>query len=67
LKLQKELLAKHDFELFPEPLAKKFSKDDEWIIGNSKPMTGPLRLKLLIKKEGETNASPSGICPINWA
>jgi hypothetical protein len=56
-------LGKNDFELFPEPLAKKFSKDDEWIIGNSKPMTGPLRLKLLIKKEGEAFASPSGICP----
>jgi len=63
LKLQKELFGKNDFELFPEPLAKKFSKDDEWIIGNSKPMTGPLRLKLLIKKEGEAFASPSGICP----
>ena len=63
MKLQKELLGKNDFELFPEPLAKKFSKDDEWMIGNSKPMTGPLRFKLLIKKEGEAFASPSGICP----
>ena len=53
-------MGKNDFELFPEPLAKKFSKDDEWIIGNSKPMTGPLRLKLLIKKEGEAMPPPQG-------
>ena len=67
MKLQKELLAKNNFELLPEPLVKEFSKDDEWIIGNFKPTTGPLCLKLLIKKEGEAIASPSGICPINWA
>ena len=35
LKSQKELLGKNDFELFPEPLAKKFRKDDEWIISKS--------------------------------
>ena len=29
LKSQKELLGKDDFQLFPEPLAKKFRKDDE--------------------------------------
>ena len=46
LKSQKELLGKNDFELFPEPLAKKFRKDDEWIIGNSKPMTGLVELFL---------------------
>jgi len=39
-------LGKNDFELFPEPLAKKFRKDDEWIIGNSKPMTGLVELFL---------------------
>jgi len=46
LKSQKELLGKNDFELFPEPLAKKFRKDDEWIIGKSKPMTGLVELFL---------------------
>jgi len=46
LKSQNELLGKNDFELFPEPLAKKFRKDDEWIIGNSKPMTGLVELFL---------------------
>ena len=46
LKSQKELLGKNDFELFPEPLAKKFRKDDEWIIEKSKPMTGLIELFL---------------------
>jgi PAS domain S-box-containing protein len=46
LKSQKELLGKNDFELFPEPLAKKFRKDDEWIIRKSKPMTGLVELFL---------------------
>ena len=46
LKSQKELLGKNDFELFPEPLAKKFRKDDEWIIAKSKPMTGLVELFL---------------------
>ena len=46
LKSQKELLGKNDFELFPEPLAKKFRKDDEWIIMKSKPMTGLVELFL---------------------
>ena len=44
LKSRKERLGKNDFELFPEPLDKKFRKDDEWIIGNSKPMTGLVEL-----------------------
>ena len=44
LKSQKELLGKNDFELFPEPLAKKFRKDDEWIVRESKPMTGLVEL-----------------------
>ena len=39
-------MGKNDFELFPEPLAKKFRKDDEWIIGTSKPMTGLVELFL---------------------
>ena len=46
LKSQKELLGKNDFELFPEPLAKKFRKDDEWIVRKSKPMTGLVELFL---------------------
>ena len=46
LQSQKELLGKNDFELFPEPLAKKFRKDDEWIIGNAKPMTDLVELFL---------------------
>ena len=46
LKSQKELLGKNDFELFPEPLAKKFRKDDEWIVRESKPMTGLVELFL---------------------
>ena len=46
LKSQEELLGKNDFELFPEPLAKKFRKDDEWIIRKSKPMTGLVELFL---------------------
>jgi len=46
LKSQKELLGKNDFELFPEPLAKKFRKDDEWIVRESKPMTGLIELFL---------------------
>ena len=46
LKSQKELLGKNDFELFPEPLAKKFRKDDEWIISKSKPMIGLVELFL---------------------
>ena len=46
LKSQKELLGKNDFELFPEPLARKFRKDDEWIIRKSKPMTGLVELFL---------------------
>ena len=46
LKSQNELLGKNDFELFPEPLAKKFRKDDEWIIETSKPMTGLVELFL---------------------
>ena len=32
LKSQKELLGRDDFELFPEPLAKKFRKDDESVM-----------------------------------
>ena len=39
-------MGKNDFELFPEPLDKKFRKDDEWIIGKSKPMTGLVELFL---------------------
>lgn len=46
LKSHEELLGKNDFELFPEPLAKKFRKDDEWIVRNSKPMTGLVELFL---------------------
>lgn len=46
LKSEKELLGKDDFELFPEPLAKKFRKDDEWIIAKSKPMNGLIELFL---------------------
>lgn len=46
LKSQKELLGKNDFELFPEALAKKFRKDDEWIISKSKPMIGLVELFL---------------------
>jgi PAS domain S-box-containing protein len=46
LKSQKELLGKNDFDLFPEPLARKFRKDDEWIIRKSKPMTGLVELFL---------------------
>ncbi|HAE12001.1 MAG TPA: AraC family transcriptional regulator [Opitutae bacterium] len=46
LKSQNELLGKNDFELFPEPLARKFRKDDEWIIRKSKPMTGLVELFL---------------------
>ena len=39
-------MGKNDFELFPEPLAKKFRKDDEWIVRESKPMTGLVELFL---------------------
>jgi AraC-like DNA-binding protein len=46
LKSEKEILGKDDFELFPEPLAKKFRKDDEWIIAKSKPMNGLVELFL---------------------
>lgn len=46
LRSEKELLGKNDFELFPEPLARKFRKDDEWVLTNSKPMTGLVELFL---------------------
>lgn len=46
LRSEKELLGKIDFELFPEPLARKFRKDDEWVLTNSKPMTGLVELFL---------------------
>ena len=46
LRSEKELLGKNDFELFPEPLARKFRKDDEWVLINSKPMTGLVELFL---------------------
>ena len=46
LRSEKELLGKNDFELFSEPLARKFRKDDEWVLTNSKPMTGLVELFL---------------------
>ena len=46
LRSEKELLGKTDFELFPEPLARKFRKDDEWVLTNFKPMTGLVELFL---------------------
>ena len=50
LKSQKELLGKNDFELFPEPLAKKFRKDDEWIVREVQAHDRP----------GRTISKPSG-------
>ena len=46
LRSEKELLGKNDFELFPEHLARKFRQDDEWVLTNSKPMTGLVELFL---------------------
>ena len=43
---EKEILGKNDFELFPEPLARKFRKDDEWVLTRAKPMTGLVELFL---------------------
>tara|TARA_Y100000287_G_scaffold17209_1_gene12080 strand:- start:86 stop:427 length:342 start_codon:yes stop_codon:yes gene_type:complete len=38
LQSQQELLRKDDFQLFPEPLAKKFRKDDESFMKEKLPM-----------------------------
>ena len=46
LKSQKELLGKDDFQLFPEPLANKFRKDDEAIIREKLPKLGLVELFL---------------------
>ena len=46
LQSQKELLGKDDFELFPEPLAKKFRKDDESVMREKLPRLGLIELFL---------------------
>ena len=46
LQSQKELLGKDDFELFPEPLAKKFRKDDESVMKEKLPRLGLIELFL---------------------
>ena len=46
LKSQKELIGKDDFQLFPEPLAKKFRKDDESVIREKLPKLGLIELFL---------------------
>ena len=45
-KFEKDLLGKDDFELFPEPLAKKFRKDDQTVLQSSNPMIGLVELFL---------------------
>jgi len=46
LRSEVELIGKDDFELFPEPLARKFRKDDETIIQSGQPLTGLIELFL---------------------
>ena len=46
LQSQEELLGKDDFELFPEPLAKKFRKDDESVMKEKLPKLGLIELFL---------------------
>jgi len=46
LQSEVELIGKDDFELFPEPLARKFRKDDETIIQSEQPLTGLVELFL---------------------
>ena len=46
LQSQKELLGKDDFALFPEPLAKKFRKDDESVMKEKLPRLGLIELFL---------------------
>lgn len=45
-KFEKDLLGKDDFELFPEPLARKFRKDDQTVMQSSNPMIGLVELFL---------------------
>ena len=46
LRSEIELIGKDDFELFPEPLARKFRKDDETIMQSGRPLTGLVELFL---------------------
>jgi PAS domain S-box-containing protein len=46
LRSEVELIGKDDFQLFPEPLARKFRKDDETIIQSGQPLTGLVELFL---------------------
>lgn len=46
LRSEVELIGKDDFELFPEPLARKFRKDDETIIQSGQSLTGLIELFL---------------------
>ena len=46
LKSEVELLRKDDFQLFPEPLARKFRKDDQAVISSGQPLTGLVELFL---------------------
>tara|TARA_B100001093_G_scaffold187169_1_gene179783 strand:- start:771 stop:1526 length:756 start_codon:yes stop_codon:yes gene_type:complete len=61
LKSEDELLGKDDFELFPEPLAKKFRIDDETVIKSRQPL---IRLvELFLNQQGipawyQTNKFP---------
>jgi AraC-like DNA-binding protein len=50
LKSEEELLGKDDFELFPEPLAAKFRKDDQTVMKTGRPM-GRL-VELFLNRQG---------------